>query len=352
MTIYSPAKLVEYFRDGLVEQEHWGFFVKVSSNVILNSFQGRNVECVGHNNDYPYFLRSCAKPLQASLLIDYGLDEFYDMTSEEIALCCASHAGEPCHVEIGRRLFVKIGLSENYLKCGLHKPISRTVQNKLLVAGEVENVFQNNCSGKHIMMLGICKKMGWDLKTYDEPSHPLQIAIKNKIYELCEIPLTPALSRKGRGREIENKYPITKDGCGVPIMSMPLENMVRGFLNLFLDEKYSKIRDAFVENPYIIGGEDRLDTAIMTANKKLIAKVGAGGLCMVINLDTKEGLIVKIMDCDMKARAIALIEALKQLGWLGESMIEHPLIKSQNKTDILTIHGEKIGEVQTLFKIS
>ena len=57
---------------------------------------------------------------------------------------------------------------------------------------------------------------------------------------------------------------------------MPLENMLRGYLNLFLDGKYSKLKDSFVQNPYLIGGEDRLDTAIMTANKKLIAKVGAG----------------------------------------------------------------------------
>ena len=328
MTDYCPAKLIEYVRDGLVEQEHFGFFVRVSSSVLK----------IGDDKNYPYYLRSCAKPLQASLLIDYNLDEFYDMTSEEVALCCASHSGESCHVEVGKKFLAKIGLDESYLKCGLHKPMSKQEQNKLLLSGEVENVFQNNCSGKHIMMLGICKKMGWDLKNYDESSHPLQVAIKNKIYQLCEL---------------NQEFPITKDGCGVPILAMPLENMVRGFLNLFLAEKYSKIREAFVANPYLIGGEDRLDTAIMSANKNLIAKVGAGGLCMVANLETKEGLqeglIIKIMDCDMKARAVALIEALKQLGWLNAAMLEHPLIKAQNKTDILTLHGEKIGSVETMF---
>ena len=323
---YKPIKVLEYLRDGLVEQEHFGFFVKVSTDVFR----------LGEDMNYPYFLRSCAKPLQASLLIDYGLDEFYNMTSDEIALCCASHAGEPCHVEVGQRLLAKIGLDESCLKCGLHKPLSKTEQNKLLISGEKENVFQNNCSGKHIMMLGICKKMGWDLKTYDEINHPLQSAIKNKIYGLCKV---------------NENYPITKDGCGVPICSMPLENMVRGFLNLFLDEKYLKIRNAFLENPYLVGGEDRLDTAIMKVNDNLIAKVGAGGLCIVVNLESKEGLIIKIMDCDMKARAIALIAALGQLNWLDEKMLAHPLIQAQNKIDILTLHGEKIGFVRTLFEV-
>lgn len=327
MVKYSPIKLIEFVRDGLVEQEHSGLFVKVSAD--------GQIFKLGGDNNYPFYLRSCAKPLQASLLIDYGLDEFYNMTSPEIAICCASHAGETVHTQAVKGLLDKIGLGESYLKCGLHKPISKVEQTKLILSGAKENVLQNNCSGKHTMMLGICKKMGWDLRTYDKKDHPLQITIKNKIYELCEV---------------KQDYPITKDGCGVPILSMPLENMVQGYLNLFIDEKYSKIRNAFLENPYIIGGEDRLDTAIMGVNDKLIAKVGAGGLCMVMNLEQKEGLIVKIMDNDMKARAIALIEALHKLNWLDETMLNHPLIKSQNNRDILTLHGEKIGEAEIDFR--
>ena len=328
MINYQPEKLLEYVRSGLVEQEYSGFLIKLSD---------RGVNKIGEDNDYPIYLRSCAKPLQASLVVDFRLDEFYDMTSEELAICCASHAGEPCHTKVVAGFLKKIGLDESYLRCALHKPISKTEQNKLLLSGETENILQNNCSGKHAMMLGVCKKMGWSLGDYDDINHPLQRAIKDKVYALCEC---------------KNEYPITKDGCGVPILAMPLKNMVRGYLNLFLDEKYSKIRDSFVQNPYLIGGEDRLDTAIMGVNKKLLAKVGAGGLCIVINLEKREGLIVKIMDCDMKARAIVLIEALKQLGWLNGEMLDNDLIKVQNKTDILTLHGEKIGSANCTFTLT
>jgi len=328
MINYCPEKLVEFVRSGLVEQEHFGFLSILSIN-------GTTLK-IGDDKNYPFYLRSCAKPLQSALLIDFGLDEFYDMSSEEIAICCASHAGEPCHTEVVEGFLKKIGLDKSYLKCGLHKPISRSEQNKLLLCGQCEDILQNNCSGKHAMMLAVCIKNGWSLDNYDEINHPLQVAIKNKIYELCEC---------------KTDYPITKDGCGVPILAMPLENMVRGYLNLFLSEKYSKIRKAFVQNPYLIGGEDRLDTAIMSANKDLIAKVGAGGLCIVVNLEKKEGLIVKIMDCDMKARAFVLIEALNQLGWLNVEMLKNDLIIAQNKTDILTLHGEKIGSAKCLFKV-
>lgn len=320
--------MLEYVRDGLVEQEHFGFLVKLSN--IGDVFK------IGDDNNYPFYLRSCAKPLQAALLIDFELDKTYNMTLQEIASCCASHAGEDCHTAIIKGFADRAGIDESLFKCGLHKPLSKSEKEKMLLANEPETIFQNNCSGKHAMMLAICKKNGWDLKTYDEKNHPLQVAIKQKIYELCEV---------------NSDYPATKDGCGVPILSMPLGNMIRGYLNLFLDEKYAKIRDAFLKNPYLIGGEDRLDTAIMTAGENLVAKVGAGGLCIVINLEKKEGFVLKIMDCDMKARAICVIEALKQLGWLNKQALQHDLIKWQNRTDILTLHGEKIGESKILFRL-
>jgi len=349
MTNYFPVKLIEYVRDGLVEQEHLGFIVRIDEDGKINK--------LGEDNDYPFYLRSCAKPLQASLLIDYELDEFYNMTDEEIAICCASHTGEPCHTQIVKTLLDKIGLDESYFKCGLHKPISKIEQNKLLILGEDENVFQNNCSGKHVMMLGLCKKMGWCVNDYDTAEHPLQIAIKKKIYDLCELQnyssSPPAGEDRGEGVQSHgvDVYPLTKDGCGVPIMSMPLANMVKGYLNLFLDDKYMKLRQAFSKNPYLIGGADRLDTAIMNSNPGLLAKVGAGGLCVVINLELKEGMIVKIMDCDMKARAVCLIEALSQLGWLNDIMLDNPLMQAQNKRDIKTLHGEKIGTRKFLFDL-
>lgn len=328
MANYKSTKLLEYLRDGLVEQEHQGLIVKISSGGFANK--------VGEDCNYPFYLRSCAKPLQASLLIDFKTDKLLAMTSQEIAICCASHTGEECHVNTVKNLLNKIGLDESYLKCSLHKPLSKTEQEKLILSCRAENILQNNCSGKHAMMLAICKQNGWVVNDYYKPEHPVQVAIKEKIYELCEV---------------KKQFPQTKDGCGVPIYAMPLKNMVKGYLNLFLNEKYSKIKEAFIKNPYLIGGEKRLDTAIMGVNDKLIAKVGAGGLIIVLNLEKKEGLIVKIMDCDMKARAIVTIEALKQLSWLDSNMLENDLIKAQNKKDILTLHGEKIGEGKCTFNL-
>lgn len=311
------SSLVKYIRGGLVEQEHFGVVVHSSlgyprSACALTPCSLAIVpnEDTPDWNATPYFLRSCAKPLQASLIVDYGLN----FTPEEIALCCASHAGEEIHVELARNLLKRMDLQESALKCGLHRPLSKSVPE-----GE-ETIFHNNCVGKHIMMLSLCKLKDWDLETYYEAGHPLQIAIKEKINALCEV---------------EGDYPVTKDGCGVPIASMPLWNILRGYLNLFCS--YGQIRDAFLNYPYIIGGKDRLDTKIMQGHRNLIAKVGAGGLCVVVNLECEEGFVVKIADCDMKAREIVVIDTLKTLGW-ADIPVER---------EIKTLHGEVVGEIKT-----
>ena len=170
------------------------------------------------------------------------------------------------------------------------------------------------------MMLGLCKIKNWDLATYDELAHPLQQAIKSKINKLCKV---------------TKEYPITKDGCGVPIFSMPLKNMLYGYLNLFCNPEYEKIKNAFLNHPYIIGGEDRTDTKIIANSNGIVAKVGAGGLCIVVNTINEEAFIVKIADCDMQARELVVLQVMKNLHW-ADIATSH---------DINTLHGEIVGKI-------
>lgn len=312
MNTPCAAKVVSYLRDGLIEQEHYGYLVHINKNKIINSY--------GQDNNYPFFLRSCAKPLQASLIIDSGLDKKFKLTEEEIAICCASHAGEQCHLNLVESILKKFDISPKYLKCGKHQPISKSAQNKLLLSKEEPKSLHNNCSGKHAMMLGLCKLYNFELDNYDDINHPLQQLIKKQIYKLCEL---------------TTQYPITKDGCGVPIHSMPLTNMAKGYLNLFCCEKYQKIKNAFLNNPYIIGGEDRTDTKIIQNTDNIVAKVGAGGLCVVVNLKDEECFVVKICDANMDSREIISADYIEKLGW-GKINISH---------DIKTLHNNVVGKI-------
>ena len=311
----TPQKLVAFVRDGLIEQEHFGFIVRANKQ--------RELEKIGDDKNYPFYLRSCAKPLQASLLIDYELDKKFDLSDEEIAICCASHTGEKVHRDLVQGLLNKFGVSEKNLKCGICNPISTSVQNELILKGERPSLLHNNCSGKHAMMLGLCVLNGWDTETYDDINHPLQQKIKEKIYELCNL---------------KSEYPITKDGCGVPIHSMPLFNMVKGYLNLFCSSRYERITNAFLQNPYIIGGENRTDTKIISQNEGLIAKVGAGGLIVVINTKLEEGFVIKICDSNMHSREILACDLLENIHW-G---------KVETDKTIKTLHGEIVGKIVTL----
>ena len=314
MIFNSPDTLIKYIRDGLVEEQHFGYVM------LMNKIHV--VDRLGESGNYPFYLRSCAKPLQAALMIDFGMDEAFNMSEEEIALCCASHAGEKCHTDIAQNLLNKIGLDKKALRCGIHLPLSKTRQREMLLNGEIATELHNNCSGKHIMMLGLCVMHDWDITTYDSPYHPLQKLIKEKIYDLCEL---------------KKDYPVTTDGCGVPIYSMPLENMCKGYLNLFCSEDYVKIRNSFLNQPYIIGGEDRTDTKVIEHSNGLVAKVGAGGLCIVVNVDQEEVLLVKVSDCDMRAREIIVFDALRNLHWAD--IPTDKLIK--------THHGQVVGEIVT-----
>ena len=62
--------------------------------------------------------------------------------------------------------------------------VIKAAYEKMLLDDEEPTVLHNNCSGKHIMMLGLCVMHNWDLDTYTESYHPLQKLIKERIYEL------------------------------------------------------------------------------------------------------------------------------------------------------------------------
>lgn len=310
----EPAKLVTYNRDGLIEREHCGY-------VILRN-KMHIVEKIGDDKNYPFYLRSCAKPLQAALIIDYELDKKFNLSEKEIAICAASHSGEQLHIDIVKSLLDKFEIPISKLKCIQHQPLSKVAQDELKKQGNCPTALHNDCSGKHAMMLGLCKINDWDMDNYDNINHPLQKAIKNKIYELCEL---------------KEEYPITKDNCGVPVHSMPLDNIARGYLNLFCNPKYEKIKNAFLNNPYIIGGKNKTDTKIIENTQNIIAKVGAEGLCVVVNTEREEAFALKICDANKTAREFVSIDLINNLHW-GDIKISH---------DIETECHEKIGEIST-----
>ena len=96
-----PVVIAEIVRSGVVEGHHYG------SWVVLDRDGG--VLAAAGDVDSPMLPRSCNKPLQALGMLEAGLA----LDGELLALACASHSGEPFHIDGVRRILAGAGLTES-----------------------------------------------------------------------------------------------------------------------------------------------------------------------------------------------------------------------------------------------
>lgn len=324
MSLKTPELLLKAIRGNIVEREHFGFVLLMNNKKILKE--------IGDCTKTEFSLRSCQKPFQALPLLSSGAMDNLNISLKELAVCCASHTGSKAHVSLVQSILNKAELSEKDLKCGIHPPLDK--ENRFYL--EKENIKpdqrHNNCSGKHAGMLAVCKHNNWDIKTYLDCDHPLQKQILEIIKKYCELKHNP---------------PVCIDGCGTPVYAMPLYNMAKGYLNLFLSKQGQIFKKAFYKHPYNIGGHERLDTAIIQASEgTLIAKVGAEGLCIVFNPKKEQVLAVKIHDASMQARAIVVVNALIKLNWLSKKDSDNQYLKSFYDMNIRSLHNDIVGKYE------
>src|SRR5690606_33540817 len=108
-------------------------------------------------------------------------------SEEEIALACASHSGESRHVRIAQLMLDRLGLNQDYLRCGAHLPFYEKEAERMQRANEYPTQLHNNCSGKHAAMLAVAKHTGADISEYESPESPVQKAILNAVAQFCEV---------------------------------------------------------------------------------------------------------------------------------------------------------------------
>src|ERR1041384_5333466 len=128
-------------RAGRVESIHRGFGAVTDREGNLQARFGELETAV--------YWRSAAKPFQALPFLEAGGAKEFALSGEEIAISCASHDGEPRHVEAVRALLAKGGFGEGDLRCGIHPPCDEKSAQAVLRAGETFRTLHNNCSGKH-----------------------------------------------------------------------------------------------------------------------------------------------------------------------------------------------------------
>lgn len=336
--------LVKVKRGAITESRHRGHIVAVEP--------GGNIVAYAGSPENVTFLRSSAKPFQALPLLVSGAAERFGFNDREVALACASHNGEPIHTELAASMLEKIGLGPEALKCGVHEPYSLEVAGKLRLQGLPPDVLQNNCSGKHVGMLAVAKHLGAPIENYDSPESPVQKAIAETIAQFSGVAVTDLA--------------VAIDGCGAPIFGITMKAMALAFARLVSPPATfdKKTRDACarivrVMNAYpeIIGGtSERLDTEIMRATPgRVISKVGAEGVYTAGVNPCEQwpkglGLAIKIEDGDdRRARPTVVVEALRQLGVLGDESLD--AVARYAFFPVLNRRGDVVGEVTASFSL-
>ncbi|MCH7888955.1 MAG: asparaginase, partial [Proteobacteria bacterium] len=169
-------KVAEVWRGAVVESVHFGVAAVANADgEIVHGWGDPSVVT------YP---RSALKPIQAIALVETGAHRAYRLEERHLALACASHLGEPMHVDLVERWLETLGLSEQALACGPDYPIDVDAAHALIRAGRDKSRLYHNCSGKHCGFLTVARHMGWDVAGYGERDHPAQRRYLDSLSEL------------------------------------------------------------------------------------------------------------------------------------------------------------------------
>jgi L-asparaginase II len=282
---FAGEILATVTRGGVAESLHLGHLIVLNADGSTYLSKG--------SPDLPIFPRSAVKSLQASAMLKAGLT----VSDEELAITCASHSGAQSHIDLVIKMLEKRDIPISMLRNAVDKPLGE--KEKIAWGDKSASQLAQNCSGKHAGMLITCKQSGWDMKTYLDLDHPLQVAIKNEIEELA-------------GEKVSAS---TFDGCGAPLFAISLTGLARSISNLVKSNGpgHKQIVTACATYPELVAGEGRLTTRMMKAVPGLFMKEGAEGI-EVCALPDGRVIAIKIIDGSWRPVAPIIMEIFKRWG--------------------------------------
>jgi L-asparaginase II len=277
--------LAELVRSGLVESTH-------SGHLMLMTADGSDLLALG-DVEAEIYPRSAIKSLQAAAMVRAGLN----LNDEQLALVCASHGGTNHHQKVALEILQSVGLSESELQNTPDAPLDREARIKW--GDKPATSLAANCSGKHSGMLATCVVNGWDIKTYRDADHPLQLAIAREMAELI-------------GKSIDR---VSIDGCGAPLFSMSTRSLAVAARKMRInsDPIFARVISACLKHPEMILAEGAFDTRMMKAVPGLFVKGGAESV-MLASLADGSAIAWKISDGSNRANGPLMKAALAKFG--------------------------------------
>ncbi len=315
--------LVEVNRGPLVENRH-----RAAAAICDSS--GSIVESWG-DIDAAILPRSSIKMIQALPLIESGAADAAGLTSQQLALACASHQGAAIHTDLIADWLKTLRMSEDDLLCGPQPPRDAAVKAK----GRSATRLLNNCSGKHTGFLTLAKHLGAETNTYLDPNAQVQKAVADTFADVT-------------GTQQPLQFGI--DGCSAPNFIAPVGNIARAMAKFAAPDLFKGTRaaaaarlvDAMRTHPVLFSGEGRACLALTTATEGCaVVKTGADGVFTGICPEKGFGFCLKVEDGNVPACETLCAALLVRIGALDAM---HTTAQHYLNTEITNWNGEVTGK--------
>lgn len=323
----EPVLMTEIWRGNLLESQH-------SGHAVICDGTGQIVRSWG-DPEAVIYPRSSSKMVQALPLLTSGAADKYGLTTEQLALCCASHNGAAIHTDRVRAWLEMLGLNDDDFRCGPHEPNDIDARDKLIRGHESPCQYHNNCSGKHSGFLTLNQHMGGGAD-YVDIDHPVQQACLNAFEE------TTAMTSPGFGI----------DGCSAPNFSTSVHGLARAMAwfasaanrNDRSSQAAVRLVDAMKLHPDLVAGEGRSCTNLMRAMDGRVAiKTGAEAVFVAIIPEKRMGVAVKIIDGASRAAECTIASILVGLGVLDAN---HPATLKYRDAPVLNRRNIVTGTIK------
>ena len=290
----DPIPMVELWRGDLRESVHLGHAVAYHAT-------GGVIESWG-DPDAVIYPRSSCKMLQALPMVEAGVP----LSSERMALACASHEGASVHVNAVRGWLDEMGMSDDDLVCGRERPRDRYLHEALIREGSEPEQVHNQCSGKHAGFLQFHRHLRAK-GVYVDPDGPVQKAVRTAFEELTGM--------KSPGYGI--------DGCAAPNFATTVTGLARAMAAFAAAEEGQStrrnamyaLRQSMMAHPFLVAGQGKTASRFMEAAPGRVAvKPGAEGVYVAILPERRIGIALKIVDGAGRAADTAMAALLTRFG--------------------------------------
>lgn len=327
------CELTREYRGEVYDLSHIG-------NVCVVNEKGEIIHSVGDPQNITCY-RSASKPIQALPVIARNIDKKYGLTEEECVIFSASHTGQKIHVDVIESIEKKAGLKESDMIMNPTWPQDEAHFIEVVKAGGGKRKIFHNCSGKHTALMLLQRELGGPVTDYWRPESLAQQEVMRTISLMSEY----------------HDPKVSLDGCGVPVFSVPLQNLAISFKNLacidtIKDEMYMQTAKRYVptihEHPLLIRGAGYI-CSVLNMDANIIAKGGANGVYGFGLKKQRLGVAFKLADGTESSWPAIVLQILRDLDALDPE--EEKRIMELHPYDIYNDNQMLAGRRETSFKL-